>query len=159
MRDGDVQRQDRLAERGLASRECRLVVRAGVVELGKHDGARHPHALTLGPQGDGRGVDVLGGRDDEQGAVRGAEPGAELAHEVGVAGGVEQVDLDVAGHDRGERERHGALLVDGGGVGIADCGAVRDGAHAGDRAGRGQDRLEQDRLARPRVAHEGHVAD
>ena len=39
-------------------------------------------------------VDTLVGGDHEQRTVGGAQSRAQLAHEVGVAGGVEQVDLD-----------------------------------------------------------------
>ncbi len=50
------------------------------------------------------GVDAVDGRDDEQGGVGGAQAGAQLADEVGVAGGVEQVDLDRRVLERGDSD-------------------------------------------------------
>ena len=56
------------------------------------DRARHPDRGALLPQRPGRGVDPVGRRHDEERGVRGPQPGAELADEVGVAGGVDEVD-------------------------------------------------------------------
>ena len=96
MGDRHVERHHLVAERRLGLREHAGVVGARVVELADHDAARHTDALALVPQSAGRAVDALAGGDHEQRAVGGAKAGAQLADEVGIAGSVEQVDLDVA---------------------------------------------------------------
>ena len=100
---GQVERQHLVAERGLRGGERVLVVRAGVVELGDHDGPRHADLVALVPQRLGRLVDALVRRDDEQGAVGGPEAGPQFADEIGVPGGVDQVDLDAVVRQRGQR--------------------------------------------------------
>ena len=64
-----------------------------VVELGHHHRARHVDRGALTPQLAGALVDGLVGGHHEQRAVGGPEPGPHLTDEVGVARGVEQVDL------------------------------------------------------------------
>ena len=75
----------------------RREVGAGLVEVGDHDGARHADGRALAPEQRDRAVDVVGARDDEDGRVGRAQTGPELADEVGVAGGVEQVERHGAG--------------------------------------------------------------
>ena len=60
------------------------VVGAGVVEFGDHHRPRHCDLIALMPQRPGRRVDTLVGGDDEQRAVRGAQPGPQFADEVGL---------------------------------------------------------------------------
>ena len=67
--------------------EHAVVVGAGLVELGDHHGPGHADLGALPPQRAGAGVDALVGRDHEQRAVGGAQSGAQLADEVGVARG------------------------------------------------------------------------
>ena len=74
------------------------------------------------------------GGDDEQGRVRGAQAGPQLADEVGVAGGVEQVDLDAVPFDGDQGELHRALLPVLDLVEVGDRGAVLDAAGPGDRS-------------------------
>ena len=62
--------------------------------------------------------------DDEQRGVGGAQPGAQLADEVAVAGGVDQVDLDAVVQQRRDGQRDRALLADRGRVVVADRAAV-----------------------------------
>ena len=88
-------------------------------------------------------VDALGGGDGEQRCVGRAQPGPQVAREVGVAGRVEQVDLDAVVDDRREGQVDRTLLPDLGLVEVADRGAVLDAARALDRAGRGEQRLDQ----------------
>ena len=81
-------------EHPLADRHHALEVGAGGVQPGDDDGARHADLGALVPQLLGGAVEAVGRRDDEQRAVGRAQAGPQLADEVRVAGGVEQVDLD-----------------------------------------------------------------
>src|SRR3712207_7097421 len=63
---------------------------------------------SLPPDLAGGGVDPLVRREHEERAVGCPQPGAELPDEVGVAGGVEEVDLDPLVQQRREREPGGA---------------------------------------------------
>ena len=101
--DREVERQHLVAVRRLRLREDPVVVGTRVVELGHDDRARHLHLGALAPDLAGRLVDALVGGDHEQGAVGRPQPGAQLPDEVGVAGGVDQVDLGVAVDQRGRR--------------------------------------------------------
>jgi len=81
------------------------------VQLGQGDDARQVGDSALLPQGLGGAVDAVRRRDDEDGRVCCPDARAQLADEVGVAGGVEQVHQHVAGHQRGQVELGGALGV------------------------------------------------
>ena len=126
-------------------------VGAVVVGAGDDHGARHADRGALRPQRDGGRVDALERVDHEQGGVGGAQSGAQLADEVGVAGGVDEVDLDVPVHDRGHRQADRPLLADRRGIVVADRGAVGDRPGAGQHAGGGEQRLDQRGLARART--------
>ena len=139
--------------------ESALVVGAGVVELGDHHGARHADLSALQPQRLGRVVDTLVGGDHEQRAVRGPQPGPQLADEVGVAGRVDQVDLDPVVLERREREADRSLLRDLRLVAVAHRGAVDDGALSGEYPGGDQQGLDECGLAATRWAHQHHIAD
>jgi hypothetical protein len=142
-----VDRNHLVAERGLRLQHHAVVVGTSVVELGDHHDARHADLRALAPQRLGRLVDPLVGGDHEQRAVGGAEPGTQLAHEVGVPGGVQQVDLHAAVHQRRERESGGALLAELRLVEVADGRAVEDRSWPVQHTGRDQKGLDQCRLA------------
>ena len=146
----DVERQHLVAERRLGAGQHAVVVGARLVELGDHDGTRHADLGALAPQRGGGVVDGLAGGDHEQRAVGRAQPGAHLAHEVGVPGGVDEVDLGVAVDDRGDGQRDGALVGLLGVLEVADRRAFLDGPRAGDGSGGGEQRLDQGGLARNR---------
>ena len=78
----------------------------GLSQRAIDDRARHADRGALLPLGDGRGVDRAFaprvGRYDEQRGVGGAQPGAQLADEVAVAGGVDEVDLVAVVQERGD---------------------------------------------------------
>ena len=160
--DRQVERGDAGAEALLAGRDRGLQVGARVVAAGDDDRARHADRGALLPLRDGGRVDrafaALVRGDDEQGGVGGAQAGAQLADEVPVAGGVDQVDLGVLVEDRGDGQRDRPLLAHRGGIVVADRGAVDDGARAGDRGGVGEQRLDQGRLPRSGGPDEDHVA-
>ena len=82
-----VERHHLVAEGCLRLGEYAVVVGARLVQLGDDDRARHAHVGTLAPQGAGAVVDAFIGGDHEQGTVRGPQPRAQLADEVGVARG------------------------------------------------------------------------
>ena len=156
---GQIQRQYLVAERLLCRRECTLVVRAGVVELRDHHGARHAHLSALEPQRLGGVVDTFVRGDHEQRAVCGSQPCPQFADEVRVAGSVDQVDLDPVVLERREREADRALLGDLRLVAVADRGAVDNGALSGEDPGGDQEGLDECGLAATRWAHQHHVAD
>ena len=105
-------------------------------------------------------VDRLVGRGHEQRAVGGAQPGPQLADEVGVAGGVDQVDLHPAVHERGDRERHRPAVA------CARLGSKSETVvpsatvpGTGQGAGADQQRLEEGGLAAGARPHQHDVAD
>ena len=129
---GDVERHHLVAEGLLGLGEHPVVVGPGLVQLGDHHGPRHAHVGALAPQRAGAGVDAVVGGDHEQCAVGGPQAGPYVADEVGVAGGVDEVDLGLAVHDRRDGEGDRAAVLALGLVEVADRGAVTDGAGAGD---------------------------
>ena len=154
-----VHRQHALAEDALADRHRLVEVGALVVELGDDDGARHADGRALLPQQPGRAVHAVDGGDHEQGRVRRAQAGPQVADEVRVPGGVEQVDLDAARAERRQRQRDRALLPLLGLVEVAHRGAVLDATGSGDRPGRHEQGLRQGGLAGSGVADQDDVAD
>ncbi len=159
VRLAEVHRQHRVAERLPGLPHHPVVVGAGMVELGDDHDARHPDVGTLAPQGPGRLVDALVGGDHEHRAVRRPQPRPQLADEVGVARGVEQVDLHPLVHQGRERQAHRPLLPHLRLVEVADGAALRRAARPVKHTGRDQKGLDQGRLARSGGADEGHVAD
>ncbi len=127
----DVERQHLVAERRLRGREYAVVVGARLVELGDHHGPRHGHLGALAPQRGGGVVDRLVGRDHEQGAVGGPQAGAHLPDEVGVPGGVDEVDLGVAVDHGCDGQRDGAFVRLLGLLEVADGRAVADRSRPG----------------------------
>jgi hypothetical protein len=72
---------------------------------------RHTDRGALLPQQGGRAVDAVGTGDDEDGGVGGAQPRAQLTDEVGVSGGVDEVDRQAGTLDRGDLDAHRALVL------------------------------------------------
>jgi hypothetical protein len=143
-----VEGGDTVAEGVLAGDEDLVEVRPLVVDLGDHDGSGHADLGALLPQHPRQAVHAVAGGHDEQGGVGGAQPGAQVAHEVGVAGSVQKIDLDAGVRDRRQGEVDRALLADLDLVEVADGVAVLHPAGALDGAGGGQEMLDQGRLAR-----------
>ena len=157
---------DRQLQRGDARAELRLqlVERprercALAVELVHEDRARQAALLGELPRDLGLDLDALDGRHDEQGEVGGLDRGGDVADEVGVARGIEQVHLVVFELEGRERERHrdGAALFLG--VEVAHGRSVLDPAEAHDRPGVEEQGLGQRGLACAAVPDECDVAD
>ena len=129
------------------------------VELVDEDHPGHAEPGRLPPDRLGLHLHAVDGAHHEHGQVDDPQRGAHVAQEVGVARGVDQVDLVALPLERGhgERQRDPAPLLLG--VVVADGGAVLDPPEAVDGAGSVQERLGQRRLAGAAVAHQGHVAD
>ena len=79
-------------------------VGTGLVQVRHDDGARHAHRGALAPEERDGPIDVVGTRDDEDCRVGRPQARSELADEVGVAGGVEEVERDSVGVERGGGE-------------------------------------------------------
>ena len=145
--DRHVERLHLVAERVLRLPQHAVVVGPGLVELRDHHGTWHPDLGTLAPHVARPVVDALVGRDHEQRTVGGAQPGAELTDEVGVPGGVDQVDLRALVEQRsdGEGARPAVLLLAR--VEVADGVPVLDRPRARHGSGSGEQRLDEGRLA------------
>jgi hypothetical protein len=70
-----------------------------------------------------------------------------ITHEVGVTGGVQKIDLDAVVHHGCDGEVDGSLLLDLDLVEVGDRVAVLDASRALDGARRGQQLLDEGRLA------------
>ena len=155
----DVEGEHLLAERLPGGSQYAVVVGARVVELGDHHGAWHPDLGALAPQGGGGVVDGLVGADHEQRAVGGPQAGAHLTDEVGVAGGVDEVDLGLPMDHRRDRQRDRAFVGVLELLEVADGAALGDGSRSGDGSGGGEQRLDQGGLPGPTGSDQHHVAD
>jgi hypothetical protein len=122
-----------------------VVIRAGHVELAHGDGTRHPDSCAFLPQEGGGAVDAVGAGDDEHSGVGGAQTGAQLTDEIGVAGGVDEVDGEPVGFERRDLHRDRAFVVT---VVRATAG------HPG-----GDEVVEKGGFARTTGSHEHDVAD
>ncbi len=129
------------------------------VELVHHHHPGEPEGGGRPPGVLGLGLDAVGGAHHHHGQVGDAQRGVQVGGEVGVAGGVEEVDLAVLDGEGGDGQLHRELPRRLLGLEVADGRALVDRALAGDGPGGGQQGLGQGRLAGPVVADEDHVAD
>jgi hypothetical protein len=139
--------------------EHRVIIAVLLVQLGDVEHGGLLGGLQIFPAAlcaDGQAV--LGGADYESG-LGGADGAQHLAHEVLIAGAVQNVYFAAAEFDGSERGGNGDLALDLLGVVIADGVAVGDLALAVDRADREQHALGKTGLAAVSVAHQGDVAD
>ena len=107
---------------------------AAPVDLVREHQERDAQPLHDPDQRAGLGLDALHGRDDEHRTVEHAQGTLDLGHEVGVAGGVDEVDLEVThgeGDDgRADGDAAAAFDVVGVGHGVAVVDAAEVGADA-----------------------------
>ena len=134
-------------------------IEAGVapVHLVHDDDGGEVPGEGLGQDVAGLGHRTFGGVDQEEDAVDEGESPFHLPAEVGVSGGVDQVDLRVPPRHRGGLGQDGdapfALLI----VGVEDSVHVR--LMGSEDAGGAQHRIDQRRLAMVDVRDQRHVAD
>jgi hypothetical protein len=107
----------------------RLVVpRSDPVDLVDKDQKRDLQALEAADKDSSLRLDALDSRDDEDGPVENAERTLDLSDEIGVAGGVDQIDQRVGDRERddGGTDRDAALTLEGVGVrlGVASADAA-----------------------------------
>ena len=157
--DRDLGRDHVRAEGALERLERAEEVGALAVEHVHEDQARDAELGRALPEPLGRDLDAHHGVDDEDGGLAHAQRAERVGDERGLAGRVDQVDLDVAPLEGGQRrrDRHPARLLVL--VGVRDGRAVGHVAEAGDRPRLEQERLVQRGLAAATVADERHVAN
>ncbi len=157
--DGQLERRDAGAEAVAQLFERAVEGGALLVELVDEDHPGDPHLLGETPHPLGAHLDAVDGAHHEDGEIDHAERSVDVADEVGVAGGVDEVDLVTLPLERGvgQRQRHAPLRFLG--VVVEHGVAVLDSAQAADGSGPVEQRLGQRRLSRPAVADEGDIAD
>ena len=113
-----------------------LDVRAGPVDLVDEEDGRDADALQRPPDDDALGLDALDGGEHEHGRVEHAERALDLGDEVGVAGGVDEVDGEVASaaaqRERGDRRADGDAAAS---LEVERVGAGRPRVDAADGVG------------------------
>ncbi len=157
---------DRQLEWGDPGAELRLqlVERPGerrpfTVKLVHEHRARDLGLLRHPPGHLGLHLDAFHRRDDEDNEIGGSQRGGDVADEVGVPGGVEQVYLVAVVLERGDGHRNGDVSARRLGVEVGHRVAILDAPNARNRTDDEQQRLGQARLARPSVTHQRDVAD
>ena len=156
---GDGHRHHPPAEGPLERLEGAGEARPVAIDPVDHDDAREVVLLRVGPDLLGLHLDSGHRVDHHQGRVGHAQGRARLGQEVGVAGGVEEIDLGLSPLPVGEAGLQADLPLDLVGVEIGGGGAVVhpaeavQGPHVVEHGG------GQGGLAAAPVAHEGDVAD
>ena len=151
-------RHDRRGELGGDGSHGAGVLGADAVDL-VHEQQGGDAEAPQGPQQQaGLGLHALDGRDHQHGPVEHAQHPLHLGDEVGVAGGVDQVDGDVADHERhhGGLDGDAALAFQGQGVGLG--AAVVDAADLVDDPGGEQQPLGEGGLTGVDVGQDPQVA-
>ena len=156
--DGQLQRRDARAELVLQLVERARERRTLAVELVHEDRSREPQIRGHAPRGLGLHLDALDGGHHEEDEVGGPQCGGDVAHEVGVAGGVEDVDLVALVLERRDTERHRDRAPRFLRVEVGRGRAVLDAALSWDGAGDEQQGLGERCLPGPAVSHHGDVA-
>ena len=128
--DGDGDRSQAASEARVQLRHDSVEVRVLAVDVVDEHGARQAHALGLAPQLRGHDLGTCDGVDDEQRHFGSLHGGKRVADEVGVARGVEQVDLVIMIRDGRDGSTQGELAANLLLVVIKVGFAVMGGAHA-----------------------------
>ena len=150
-RDGDRSQQP------ADVREQRLVPRAGPVDLVDEQQGGQPQPPQGLHQHPGPGLDALHRRQQQHGAVEHPQRPLDLGGEVGVAGGVEKIDLGVADGEGGDggADRDAALPLQLAGVRTGVTGV--DAAEPADGTGVEQQPLGEAGLTRVDVGENPDV--
>jgi len=112
--DGDGDRPQAASETRVQLRHDGIEVRVLAIDVVDEHGARQAHALGLAPQLRGHDLGACDGIDDEQRHFGSLHGGKRVADEVGMARGVEQVDLVIMvrnGRDGGTQSELAANLL------------------------------------------------
>ena len=126
----------------------------------EHDGQlRVLQVVPASLAADGQGLGCILGGSDDHAALHSAQGAEHVAHEVEVAGAVEDVDLAACEAHRGDGGGDGDLAGGFLSVVVAYGGAVGDLAHTVDRAGAVQHALSKAGLAVVAVADQADVAN
>ena len=104
---------------------------AAPVDLVREHQERDAEPLHDPDQRAGLGLDALDGRDDEHRTVEHPQGTLDLGHEVGVAGGVDEVDLEVTHGERDDGRADGDAAATFDVVGVGHGVAVVDAAEVG----------------------------
>ena len=104
-------------------------------------------------------LDAFDGAHDEYGQVCDRESGFDLGHEVGVAGGVDDVDLAVLEQERGQGQRDRYLPLELFWLEIADRRPILCPTRSGQHAASHEQRLGKGCLAGAAMSDERDVAD
>ena len=157
--DRDLRRDDVRAERGLERVERAEEVGAFAIEHVHVDEPRDAQLRRARPQTLGGDLHAHHGVDHEDRRLTDPQGAQGVGDEGRLTGRVDQVDLDVAPLEGGQRrrDRHPARLLVL--VGVRDGRAVGHRAQPRGRSGLEEQRLVQRGLAAPPVADERHVAD
>ena len=157
--DRQLDRRHAGAERRPDLGQRAVEVGALPVELVDHDHPRHAEPGGRPPGVLGLGLHAVGRADHDDGQVDVGQGRDHLAGEVGVPGGVEEVDLDPVDRERGQAGRDGQLARHLLGLEVHDGAALLHRAPPCDGPGGGQERLGERGLAGSVVADEGDVSD
>ena len=159
----ELQRHDAAAEGGAELLEHTVEVGPLLVLLVDEDHAGHAQLGAAPPQHLGLDLDPLDGAHHEDGQVGDRQRRLHLRHEVGVAGGVDDVDaigaVAVLPLERRECQRERDLPLHRFGLGVGGGRPVVHLARPGDGSRACQQRLDQRGLPAPAVSEQYDVAD
>ena len=157
--DRQLERRDAGAELGLEVVERARERRPFAVELVHEDRAGKVGGFGHAPRELGLDLHALDGRHHEDREVGRVQRGGDVAHEVGVAGRVDEVDLVALPVEGREGERHRDLALVLLGVEVTHGVVVLDPTHTGNRTGDEEQCFGERGLAGAPVADQGHVAN
>ena len=157
--DGDGHRAEATAEAGVQQRHGGVEVGVLAIDVVDVHRARQTHILGLAPQLRRHDLGTVDGVHHEQGHLGRLHGGQRVADEVGVAGGVQHVDLVVLVGDGGNGGGDSELALDLLGVVIEVRLAVVGRAHARRLAGNEEHSLGQRGLAGAILSHKDDVSD
>ena len=157
--DGDGHRAQAAAEAGVQQRHGGVEVGVLAIDVVDVHRARQTHVLGLAPQLRRHDLGTIDGVHHEQGHFGRLHGGQRVADEVGVAGGVQHVDLVVLVGDGGDGGGNGELALDFLGIVVEVRLAVVRRAHARRLAGNEEHGLGQRGLAGAILSHKDDVSD